>query len=71
MKLIINGEQKEIAEESLTVTELLSNQGVGMPDMVSVQVNGNFLDRENFGTTSVKNGDEIDFLYFMGGGASG
>ena len=39
-----------------------------MPEMVSVEYNGEILDRENFDSTAVKDGDEIEFLYFMGGG---
>ena len=69
MKLTINGEKKEVASESMTVTELLANQGVEMPDMVSVQINGDFLEREAFDSRAVRDGDEIDFLYFMGGGS--
>ena len=71
MKLTINGEKKEVAPESMTVTELLIQQGVEMPDMVSVQVNGGFVERDAFDSCTVKDGDEIDFLYFMGGGGSG
>ena len=69
MKLTINGEKKQVAQESMTVTELLADQGVEMPEMVSVQINGDFLERETFDTKVVRDGDEIDFLYFMGGGA--
>jgi len=42
---------------------------VAQPEMVSVQVNGEFLPRENFNSTLIYDGDEVDFLYFMGGGA--
>lgn len=68
MKLTINGEKKEVVSESMTVKELLAQQGVEMPDMVSVQINGDFLERDAFDSRIVKEGDEIDFLYFMGGG---
>jgi len=40
-----------------------------MPDMVSVQLNGEFLDRQLFEITTLKHADEVDFLYLMGGGA--
>lgn len=70
MKLTINGEKKEVVSESMTVKELLAQQGVEMPDMVSVQINGDFLERDAFDSRIVKEGDEIDFLYFMGGGGS-
>ena len=36
--------------------------------MVSVQVNEEFAEREDWETTVIKEGDQVDFLYFMGGG---
>ncbi|GHT72415.1 thiamine biosynthesis protein ThiS [Bacteroidia bacterium] len=63
----INGETQKVAE-NLTVAELLVQNNVSQPDMVSVQLNGEFVYKENYETTKVKDGDEIDFLYFMGGG---
>ncbi len=68
MKLKVNGEEKSIEQEKVTVTELLDINEVEMPDMVSVQLNGEFVNRENYPSTSVNEGDEVDFLYFMGGG---
>jgi len=68
MKLTINGKEKELQQDSLKVTELLKLENVEMPEMVSVEVNGDFLDREAFATKDVKDGDKIEFLYFMGGG---
>jgi sulfur carrier protein len=68
MDIIINGERETLAQESLTVAELLSLKQVDRPDMVSVQLNGEFLDRQQYAATQVKNQDELDFLYFMGGG---
>ena len=35
---------------------------------VTVELNGEILERESFATTQVKDGDEVEFLYFMGGG---
>lgn len=69
MDLLINGEKLVIEQNSLTVSELLKIKDVDMPDMVSVQINGDFIDREEFLTRKVVAGDEIDFLYFMGGGS--
>lgn len=70
MKLIINGENEVVDGGSLKVSDLLKVKNVDMPDMVSVQLNGEFVDRENFESQEVKDGDEVDFLYFMGGGAN-
>jgi sulfur carrier protein len=37
--------------------------------MVSVEYNGEILDRGAFPSTTLKPGDKIEFLYYMGGGA--
>lgn len=67
MKIIVNGKEVE-APDNIAVAELLVQQKVKMPDMVSVELNGTILDRKSFGQTAVKPGDKIEFLYFMGGG---
>ena len=68
MTVTINGETASLDSTRLTVVELLKLKDVEMPDMVSVQVNGDILDREKFPTTQLADGDEVEFLYFMGGG---
>ncbi|MHC4113551.1 MAG: sulfur carrier protein ThiS [Planctomycetota bacterium] len=67
MKLVVNGEQIDCGD-SLTVSELLVEQKVKMPDMVSVELNGQILRRTEFEQTALKNDDKVEFLYFMGGG---
>ena len=69
MTVIVNGETKAIAEREPTVSNLLDVCGVTMPEMVSVQLNGTFVDRAAYGIQQVSEGDSVDFLYFMGGGA--
>jgi len=69
MKLKLNGTETEYKQENLKLTELLSNAGVAKPELVSVQLNGNFVNRDLFSSTLVNNGDEVDFLFFMGGGS--
>ena len=66
-KLIVNGEEQEV-QLPLTVSELIKANNVLQPEMVSVQVNEEFVEREEFATTSLNEGDTVDFLYFMGGG---
>ena len=68
MNIQINGEPVEISGE-MTIKELLADRKVEMPDMVSVELNGEILDREAFDTTKISDGDKVEFLYFMGGGA--
>ena len=69
MNIIVNGEQQKIEENNLTVASLLKINDVDMPDMVSVQLNGEFVDKDAYGSTPIIENNEIDFLYFMGGGS--
>lgn len=66
-KITVNGEVQEV-QLPLTVAELLLQNDVQQPDMVSVQLNEEFLDRNEFPTQQLQEGDEVEFLYFMGGG---
>ncbi|MCR1811815.1 MAG: sulfur carrier protein ThiS [Epsilonproteobacteria bacterium] len=68
MKLTINGDVKEI-KDGIVLSELLIIEDVEQPDMVSVQLNDEFLTKDTYATTTLKENDEINFLYFMGGGA--
>lgn len=64
----INGLQNTVVGKSLTVLDLLTINKVESPDMVAVQLNGAFVDRTAYAATAVSEGDEVDFLYFLGGG---
>jgi sulfur carrier protein len=68
MNIKINGENETITSPT-TVAQLLTLKNVEMPDMVSVQLGGEFVERQLFSSTTLKEGDEVDFLYFMGGGS--
>ncbi|MHB8279027.1 MAG: sulfur carrier protein ThiS [Candidatus Humimicrobiaceae bacterium] len=67
MKIKVNNEIQEL-EKEINITDLLVKNKVEMPDMVSVQLNGEFIKKENFQNTVIKENDEVNFLYFMGGG---
>ena len=69
MKLVINGEEVT-SKGGLNVSELLVEQEVKMPEMVSVEINGQILRRGEFDTTVLNEGDKVEFLYFMGGGSA-
>jgi sulfur carrier protein len=70
MRIQVNGESADIGGE-MTVTQLLVDRQVKMPDMVSVELNGEILSRGDFANVTIKEGDMVEFLYFMGGGAAG
>jgi sulfur carrier protein len=68
MILLANGERQTLATESLSVADLLTLNKVENPAMVAVQLNGEFVDRAAYASTEIHENDEVDFLYFMGGG---
>ena len=68
MKIVVAGEKKEVAE-GLTVAALIEQENVETPQYVTVSVNEEFIDSYKFDSYVLKDGDEIEFLYFMGGGA--
>lgn len=68
MKIKINGDEKKFDLESLTISKLLELEQVKMPEMVSVEHNGEMVEREQFESTQIKENDVVEFLYFMGGG---
>ena len=67
-QIYVNGEKREV-NLPLTVTELIDLLKVENPEMVSVQVNEEFAERDDWKSIKLKENDSVDFLYFMGGGA--
>ena len=66
-KIRVNGKEQEV-EVPILLIDLIKKNDVAQPEMVSVQINGEFVDRGDFNSTLVNDNDEVDFLYFMGGG---
>ncbi len=69
MKITVSGETKDVAD-GITVTELMEQEKVETPEYVSVSVNEEFISRGDFSSTKLKEGDTVEFLYFMGGGSA-
>ena len=67
MNITVAGEKKEFPD-GLTVSELIAEEKIETPEYVTVSVNEEFLQKEYFATTKLKDGDAVEFLYFMGGG---
>ena len=66
-KIYVNGDVQEVSLP-LNVSELIKQNEVQQPEMVSVQVNEEFAERNDWESIQLKEGDRVDFLYFMGGG---
>ena len=68
MKITVAGNKKEY-EDGITVAELIVKENVENPEYVTVTVNDDFVERDDSVTTKLNEGDAVEFLYFMGGGA--
>ena len=69
MAQIIANDEKQEVTLPLTLAELIKINKVFQPEMVTIQVNEDFAEKEDYEKIQLKDGDRVDFLYFMGGGA--
>ena len=67
MNLIIQGQAKEY-DDAATINTVLETEKVETPEYVTVSVNDELYDAREFDKIKLKDGDSIEFLYFMGGG---
>ena len=61
MFITVAGEKKEV-KDGLTLPELIAQENV------TVSINEEFVASEDKESTVLKEGDNVEFLYFMGGG---
>ena len=59
---------KMVVTDDLTVAALIEQENVETPQYVTVSINEEFIESGSFDTHVLKEGDEVEFLYFMGGG---
>ncbi len=67
MDITVAGVKKTVSD-GLTVAQLIADEKVETPEYVTVTVNDEFIESADFGSKVLKDGDNIEFLYFMGGG---
>ena len=67
-QILLNGERREWPATT-TVTVLLERLGID-PRMVAVELNRVVVKRAEYATTPVKDGDEVEVVAFVGGGAN-
>lgn len=68
MTITVAGEKKEV-KDGLTLPELIELEKVETPEYVTVSINEEFVEGDQKDTTVLKEGDVVEFLYFMGGGS--
>lgn len=70
MKITVSGTAKEV-KDGLTLPELIELENVEQPEYVTVSINEEFVTSADKDSTVLKDGDSVEFLYFMGGGSYG
>ena len=67
MRIQINGEPREIPQSSLSLNELLDT--LSLPrQRIAVELNKTMVPRSQWEKTTLKDGDQIEIVHFVGGG---
>lgn len=67
MIITVAGVKKEV-KDNLTLPELIELEKVETPEYVTISINEEFVASAEVAETVLKEGDSVEFLYFMGGG---
>ena len=67
MEVVVNGEERELPS-GITVSRLLEMMKVA-PERVVVEVNLTILKRAQHATAVLQEGDRVEIVHFVGGGA--
>jgi sulfur carrier protein len=65
MEITINGKNETL--DASTILDVLKVKDID-PQLVAVELNTQIVEQEHLATTSVKDGDKLEFLFYMGGG---
>ena len=68
MRITLNGENREVTEGH-SVASLLSDLGIPA-ERVAIELNLTIVDRQAFTGTSLRDGDRLEVIGFIGGGRS-
>ena len=66
IKITLNGKEQQI-QSGLTVSDLLLKWKI-RAELVTVEVNDTILQKLDYDTTGLKEGDNVEFVFYMGGG---
>lgn len=67
IRLTINGKPREL-EQAMTLLAYLEQNGIN-PQIIAVEHNGEIVKRDRYAETWVTNGDRLEIVRMVGGGA--
>ncbi|HEV8588194.1 MAG TPA: sulfur carrier protein ThiS [Pyrinomonadaceae bacterium] len=67
MQIQINGAQREFAQSSIALSELIEKLSLA-PQRIAIEVNGQIIRRADWESTDINDGDRVEIVQFVGGG---
>ncbi len=67
IQITLNGKPNQI-RSGMKVSDLLLKWKI-RPELVTVEINETILQKLDYETTEIKDGDRVEFVFYMGGGA--
>ena len=67
INITLNGKEQQI-QSGLTVSDLLLKWKI-RAELVTVEVNDTILQKLDYDATGLKEGDNVEFVFYMGGGS--
>ncbi|HVG17760.1 MAG TPA: sulfur carrier protein ThiS [Blastocatellia bacterium] len=67
MKIIVNGDERE-ARDGIAISDLITVLGL-KPERLAIEVNRKIVRRADWPSTTLSEGDKVEIVHFVGGGA--
>jgi sulfur carrier protein len=67
MRILLNNREEVFEKETITVMEMIVLKKFSFK-MRIIKINGSFIPKENYNTTVIRDGDNVQMLYLMSGG---
>jgi sulfur carrier protein len=67
MKILLNNREQEFADEVISVEEMLNLMKYSFKLRI-IKINGNLVPRDNYNSTMIREGDNVQMIYLMSGG---
>lgn len=67
MKILLNNREEEFDKETLSIAEMLNIKKFSFK-MRIIKINGMFIPKENYDSTIIHEGDNVQMIYLMSGG---
>ncbi len=67
MKIFLNNREEEFSSDPITVAEMLEIKKFSFKLRI-IKINGALIPKENYDSTLIHNGDDVQMLYLMSGG---